>query len=559
MGIIRQLDAHLSNMIAAGEVIERPAAIVKELVENALDAQAKHIEVRMQQGGLEALEVFDDGVGMDFSDAGLAFSRHSTSKIKHESDLFAPQSLGFRGEALPSIAAVSRVVLETHHQGQSTRVRVEYGDMVSYEITEAMPGTRFWIEGLFARTPARLKHLRSPQKEASAIAQVLERFILSRPDVAFVLKNEDKTLLNSPGSGHLMDALAAVYGNQIARQSTPFEAEDYDYKIRGVWAHPQTHRSSAWGIQTFINHRMIRSYALQQAVVEAFRDHIPAHRYPICVIHIDVDPQLVDVNVHPSKWEVRLSKEGQLRSLIVSSLSAHLKTTLRPSEATHTLSSRETMSDVNVQETESVPFFHESLSFDFDDSTQSFPALDLIGQMHGRFVLASSEDSLYLIDQHAAKERINYEQILTQLNAPEQHQLLVPLIVETSVSLMARFEAFCEHTRALNLELDPLSQTSYVVRAVPLWMQTLELEPFMQDLHLRFEQNARLDEAALRDEVVANLACHKSVRFNQVLNHHEMLQILKELSQCEQPYHCPHGRPTLVRLSANALWKDFER
>ena len=559
MGVIRTLDAQLSNMIAAGEVIERPAAIVKELVENALDAQARHIEVTMVQGGLEALEVLDDGCGMDFNDARLAFERHSTSKIYEREDLFAPKHLGFRGEALPSIASVTRLSLQTSHQGEGSFVQIAYGEILAHERRDFPDGSRFWIEGLFAKTPARLKYLKQPSSEAFAIIQLMERFVLSRPDVAFTLKTEEKTLINSPGTGQILDAVASVYGNQLARQAEVFTASDYDFRLDGCWVHPQTHRSSPKAIHVCINQRMVRSYGLQQAILEAFQAYIPAHRYPVCVLNIQVDPRLVDVNVHPSKWEVRISKESALKELITHQLQFALKQLMRPTEASRVLNAFNVTEDLELMESSLSYETLEVQKLDLDRLQPQFPALDLIGQMHGRYIVASNEEALYLIDQHAAKERINYEWILRHLNTSNQQPLLLPVLIEVSPSFMEKFEAFKSACADVLIELEAFAHNSYLVRSVPLWMNDLNIEMLMQDLQSLFLDGTKLNEKDLRDEVIANLACHRSVRFNQVLTKDEMQHILSELAMCEQPYHCPHGRPTLVQLAADRLWRDFER
>ncbi|NTW91283.1 MAG: DNA mismatch repair endonuclease MutL, partial [Erysipelotrichaceae bacterium] len=325
MGIIQRLDEQLSNMIAAGEVIERPMAVVKELVENALDAKARFIEVKITQGGIESIEVMDDGIGMDPSDAQLAFERHTTSKITSKEQLFAPEFLGFRGEALPSIASVSDVVLKTSKDEVGTFVHIAYGKIMQVRPHSSSTGTHIRIEGLFRKTPARFKHLKSANYEAALIIDLLEKFSLSRPDVAFKLSDETKILLNTSGTNQMLEVLASSFGNRIARLAHEFTLKDYDFTIQGVWVDPQEHRSNNKGILIFINNRIVRSWYLQKAIVEAYLPYIPAHRYPVCVINLKMDAHLVDVNVHPSKWEVRLSKEQQAFYLILDGLSKQLR------------------------------------------------------------------------------------------------------------------------------------------------------------------------------------------------------------------------------------------
>lgn len=559
MGNIILLDHQLSNMIAAGEVIERPSALVKELIENALDAKSKHIYITMVQGGIESLEIIDDGIGMDPDDVKLAFERHSTSKIKTKEDLFAPKTLGFRGEALPSIAAVSDVILKSAHQGVGTYLHQAYGKTKVIRETQTPDGTSLYITGLFANTPARLKYLKSPKYEGSLIVSLVEKFALSRPDVVFQLKDEDKVLINTPGTQELIDVLASVHGNQLARAAQVFKASDYEFELEMCWVHPQHHRSNNKGIHVYINQRMVRSYVLQNAILDAYQPYIPAHRYPLCILHLQLDPHLVDVNVHPSKWEVKLSKEGQLTQYIREQLTKALRTNMGASEATSTLK--------DIQIHEQVPFFdlnqyhviEEQLDLELTETPIGFPVLDLVGQMHGRYIIASSPEHLYLIDQHAAKERINFENLMSQMNQTKQETLLLPLQIETSQSFMEHFEAFQEACALILVDIERFSSNSYILRNIPMWMKNIELQGMMHDLQDTFIDDQTLSEANLRHLSIANFACHQSVRFNQHLSDVEMRNIIDELSQCQQPYNCPHGRPTLIKLSAKQLWKDFER
>jgi len=561
MGIIHKLDEQLSNMIAAGEVVERPSAVVKELVENALDAQAHWIEVRFSEGGILSIDVIDDGLGMVAEDATEAFERHATSKILTKEDLFAPHSLGFRGEALPSIASVSHLSMDTSKEGLGTHVSIHYGKPHQVRPTSCPQGTKIHVEGLFRKTPARLKHLKSVSYEASLIVDLMQKFALSRPDVSFTVKDENKTLLNTLGNSKLVDVYAATYGNRLAQQAHTFNFEDYDFKVEGLWVEPQETRFNQKDILIFVNGRIIRTWHLQKSVTEAFEAYIPAHRYPIALIHIHVDAQLVDVNVHPSKWEVRLSKEQQLYYLLVDGLSKALyeQVGAKPSRTleTFTPTSQEILFDVDhfplqdLQVEESTPQSYRH---------PTFPQLDLIGQMHGRYILASSAHDLYMIDQHAAKERVNYEKLLSQLNlAPQSIDLLIPEIIETSLSFMEVFVTYNQALKELGIEAEAFSINSYLIRRIPLWLKEVDLHAFNEDLMERYTASKHLNQANLQETVIATMACHKSVRFNQNLTENDMKQILNELSMCQQPYQCPHGRPTLIKIQGEAIWKDFDR
>lgn len=560
MGIIHKLDEQLSNMIAAGEVVERPSAVVKELVENALDAHAHWIEVRFSEGGILSIDVSDDGEGMVAEDATEAFERHATSKILTKEDLFAPRNLGFRGEALPSIASVSQVNLDTSKNNVGTHVSIHYGKIIKVRPTSCPQGTKIHVEGLFRKTPARLKHLKSVSYEASLIVDLMQKFALSRPDIAFSVKDENKTLLSTLGNSKLIDVYAATYGNRLAQQAHLFSFEDYDFKVEGLWVEPQETRFNQKDILIFINGRMIRTWHLQKAVTEAFEAYIPAHRYPLALLHIHVDAQLVDVNVHPSKWEVRLSKEQQLYYLIVDGLAKvlHEQVGAKPSRTleSFTSTSQEVLFDVEHYPTLELQV-NESIS---TYRHPTFPHLDLIGQMHGRYILASSAQDLYMIDQHAAKERVNYEKILKQLKQTDAYMdLLMPEVIETNLSFMEVFEDYNQALKNLGIEAEAFSINSYLIRRIPLWLKEVDLTTFNSDLMERYLASKKLDQANLQETVIATMACHKSVRFNQNLTETDMRQILSELATCEQPYQCPHGRPTLIKIQGEAIWKDFDR
>ena len=341
MAKIQQLDAHLTNMIAAGEVVERPMGVIKELVENALDAQATRIEVNINQGGTELMEVIDNGVGMDREDACLCFERHATSKIKTTEDLWAIHTLGFRGEALPSIASVSNLTLLTNNGEDSTRVEIRYGQRQSARPYPCNQGTQITVSGLFQKTPARLKHLKSIPYETSLILDVIQKFALSYPDVAFRLVHDGKEVFRSAGNGSLLEVMAIIYGRDLARQCIEVEGQDFDYTVRGLMALPAQTRASRNYMTVFINRRMIRSYRIQKAILEAYKNYIPQDRYPIVVLDIEMDSHLCDVNVHPSKWEIRLSKEQQLEFLIRDTLTHTLREHMQAPEVMRVETPRE--------------------------------------------------------------------------------------------------------------------------------------------------------------------------------------------------------------------------
>lgn len=564
MALIHKLSAELSNRIAAGEVVERPSAVVKELVENAIDANAHFIDVSIKEGGISFIEVVDDGSGMDAEDALLAFERHATSKITNEQDLFEPHHLGFRGEALPSIASVSRCTLYTQKLNSGTAVYIEYGKTVKSHSYSSPQGTRVVVENLFRNTPARLKHLKSPYYEASIIISTMEKFALANPHISFRLKDEDKILLNTSGSNQLKQVYTQVYGSQVGLYAHEFSFNDYDFSVKGIWVESHVNRANPYDILIFINSRMLRNHRLAKAVIEAYADFIPSHRYPLSMLNITMDPKLVDVNVHPSKWEVRLSKEQQLYYLIVDQLGLilHSFSQIKPTKQ-ESVEQVETVESIPLFDVSHFPVERKPLELEIQEEVKplnKFPTLDLIGQMHGRYILASSNEDLYWIDQHAAKERVNYELILRELKEPtHQIDLLIPENIEVKLSFMKQFTEFEKEMSTLGLNLEAFSLNSFVVRSIPNWMQSLDLHHLLIDLVERFEAKETISQEKIREAVIATMACHRSVRFNQALTKEDMNQILFELSQCDQPFNCPHGRPTLIKVSVKQMWKDFER
>ena len=576
MAIIHRLDEHLTNMIAAGEVVERPMGVVKELIENSLDAKASSITIRITQGGIDSIEVEDNGSGMDSNDALMAFERHATSKIATQQDLFAIHSLGFRGEALPSIASISKTTLSTSDGNEATFIQIEFGARTMVRPHACSKGTTIRVENLFRKTPARLKHLKAPQYEASIIVDLIEKFALCYPEVAFKLISDEKTILETSGNGQLIDGIARTISNPVARLAHLFSASDYDFAIHGAFILPFESRSNNKGIFIFVNHRIIRSWQIQKAIVEAYRPFLAPDRFPIVVLHIITDSSLVDVNIHPSKWEIRLSKEQQLYYLIVDQLTAHLSAHMvapairvTPSEP---IVFQDLLFDVDHPEfypqplfAQTIPDVHEELlSVESERPAKThttFPHLSVLAQLHGRYILASAFDGLYIVDQHAAKERVNYEKFQDLLlHGPSALQTLtVPILIETKASVMARFDELEDYLKQIDISIERLSGNSLLVRTLPLWLNDIDETAFLKDMVDSFESQRTMSLQKVRADALASLACHASIRFNKSLTLAEMTNIIIELGQCRQPFNCPHGRPTFLKLSSDQLFKEFGR
>lgn len=595
MGVIQTLDMQLTNMIAAGEVVERPMGIVKELVENSIDAKATRIEVSITQGGIQSIEIIDNGIGMDSEDATMAFKRHATSKIHKTQDLWSIKTLGFRGEALPSISSVSEVVLETNDGKESTKVEIHYGDIISAKPFPCNQGTAIRITGLFYKTPARLKHLKTVSYENSLISDVIQKFALSHPEIAFTLISDGKESFRTTGSGDLLEVVYQIYGKDIAKNAMIIDDGDSDYKIKGICIHPQFTRATRNAISVFLNERMVRPYRIQKAIIDSYANYIPSDRYPIVILDIKMDSQLVDVNVHPSKWEVRLSKEQQLEYLIKESLPKILNAHIQAPEVKLERIKEEKIVIQSFFEeptpTKKVEVFqpveqvveeqkvdYKSIERKIEEPVyvepvvekievieplpkREFPKLRVIGQLHGKYILCEGDQGLYIIDQHAAQERVHYEQFLQTMNDTKHvmNPCLVPHMLHASSDMVRRVDEINECTKAIGIEFEDFGQDSLIVREIPMWLKDVEEGVFLQDLLDNFKDETEINKNKIHKDKIATMACHHSIRFNRFLTQEEMLEVVEQLKNCEQPYHCPHGRPTFICLDASRLEKEFYR
>lgn len=570
MSRIHVLDEHLTNMIAAGEVVEKPMGVVKELVENSIDAQATRIIVRVVNGGRDMIEVSDDGIGMDQEDAVRAFSRHATSKILRPEDLWDIHTMGFRGEALPSIASVSKTSLLTSDGSQSTEIILEYGKIVKAGPAASARGTTVRVENLFLKTPARLKHLKSGNTEFNAIIDLMQKFALGNPQIAFELYADDKLKLQTPGNGSLDETMMHIYGLETAKNSIPVEFSDYDFSVRGVLVLPSINRSTKQYINCFINGRIVRSFLIQKAVIDAYREFMMPDRYPVCVLNIDVDYQLVDVNVHPSKWEIRLSKERQLCSLIQTNVNEILKKQFKPGEI------KLPKQNVRIEEKPLFETTYTEVRHDdvLQDKAEEYvpverkeePAVvverfQYLAQLHGNYILACDEDNLYIVDQHAAMERCMYEDIQQEIekNDVMTQDLIVPLMIELTPAEIQQIDRLNEVFNAIGVEMEGFSSNSVLIRRVPLWFEDINEEEFIHDLVGEILNEKKMNVLDIRKDRIASLACHSSIKFNHRLDAMESRKLLSRLGRCVQPFNCPHGRPTMMAISETQLQKEFKR
>jgi DNA mismatch repair protein MutL len=560
-------------MIAAGEVVERPSGVVKELVENSIDALADRITVRVFNGGCDSIEVTDNGVGMDKQDAVYAFNRHATSKISVTEDLWDIQTMGFRGEALPSIASVAKVSLLTSDGQDSTEVIIEYGKLIKAAPAASAQGTTIKVEGLFYKTPARLKHLKSGSTELNSVLDIMQKFALAHPEIAFELYADDKLKMRTPGNGSLEETAMHIYGLEIARNSIPAQFNDYDFNVKGILVLPSITRSTRSYINLFINGRMIRNYLLQKAVTEAYREFMMPDRYPICIFNIEADYKLVDVNVHPSKWEIRLSKDRQLYNLIKDNVNRILKEQFRPAEIKVNRNPVKIEETSLFAETYSEPVrkevYREDIKVEYkpeapvrkEPEPVVIDRFQYLAQLHGNYIIACDEENLYIVDQHAAMERCMYEEIQQQIDRQDtmMQTLLVPLVVELTPVQFEQLDKLNEVFNSIGITLEPFSKTTCVIRDVPVWFEDINEQDFINDLVDEILSEKKMSAREIRKDKIATLACHSSIRFNRKLDVLESRQLLSRLSRCAQPFNCPHGRPTMMAISEAQLQKEFKR
>jgi DNA mismatch repair protein MutL len=565
MSRIHTLSEQLTNIIAAGEVVERPMGVVKELVENSIDAQATTIEVIITQGGLESIVVNDDGQGMDPEDVALAFKRHSTSKISNQDDLQRLATHGFRGEALPSIASVSSCLCVTNNGQAATKAHISYGKTIEVAPTFASKGTSMRVEGLFLKTPARLKHMKSIPYENALILDVMQKFALSYPHIAFTCVIDDKKVLETRGS-HLMDVIYRIYGKDIAQHCVPFEANHHDFKVRGVLGAPHLHRSSRKDMVLFTNSRMIRSTSITRALIEGYSQFIPKDRYPFAVLFIDMDQQLLDVNVHPSKWEVRISKEKELQTWLTHVIYSALTqdTIVKPAILEHASSSYHVPITMINELDELV--FNQPLKTSVEEpnieyrpsETQPRTPMKVLAQLHKKYILVSSHEGLMIFDQHAAMERIRFEWYQKQFKETQNMSpCLVPIVIEDQKALLMK-EELTEALALINIEVEQLHEHALVIRELPSWMTHIDEQSLIMDIVGQLSEKSKTKDEILHN-LLASLACHSSIKFNDYLSLPEMQKIVDDVMACEQPYHCPHGRPTMMKITLDTLFKEFGR
>ena len=587
MSKIKVMSDSLANKIAAGEVVEKCASVVKELVENAIDAKATNIIVDLLNGGLKEIKITDDGIGMEHDDALLCFERHATSKLIREDDLFFINTLGFRGEALPSIASVSEVDLVTCSSDVGTHIHIKGGKLEVDEPSNGRKGTIITVSNLFFNTPARLKYLKSEQYELANSVSFIEKLSLSYPEIKFTLTNNGKTLVKTCGSNNLLKTIHEIYGLSVSSNMLEVKASNDDYDMEGYICKPEILKSNRNHMITIVNGRVVKNNDLNRAINDAYFRYKPDIKFPIVVLKFFTDPTLIDVNIHPTKQDIKLSKTNELYELIVKTISDKLHDELLVPNA---LKNEENIEielpknlvedkkeDIKDEEGEQVELnlFTESKPVVREETTSfksianrvlnpDFKLLNLyvVGQVLGTYIVCQNDDGMYLIDQHAAKERVNYEIVEDSFRNKKIDVMdtLIPITIELNGSDFLLIKEHMDVLEDMGFNIEEFGINTYKVKSHPTWLKEGYEEEVIRNI---FDEIISLgkdfDRIRFNNRVIATIACKMSVRANTRLSREAMEEIVSELVKCRNPYNCAHGRPSIVKFSTYDLEKMFKR
>ncbi|UTF84763.1 DNA mismatch repair endonuclease MutL [Staphylococcus epidermidis] len=643
MGKIKELETSLANKIAAGEVVERPSSVVKELLENAIDAQATEINIEVEQSGVSSIRVVDNGTGIAQEDLGLVFHRHATSKIVADDDLFHIRTLGFRGEALASISSVAKVTLKTCTDNENGHeIYAEDGKIIHQKPAKAKKGTDIQVDSLFYNTPARLKYIKSLYTELGKITDIVNRMAMSHPEIRISLVSDGKKLLSTNGSGRTNEVMAEIYGMKVAKDLVHISGDTSDYHLEGFIAKPEHSRSNKHYISIFINSRYIKNFVLNKAILEGYHTLLTIGRFPICYINIQMDPILVDVNVHPTKLEVRLSKEDQLYDLIVTKIREAFKDkilipqndlnhapkknkvletfeqqkinfekqqsqigeTSAPyvhdqKDKNHDVESHknnlDSTSSTNNESTEVSNELHNYIDdsylqsqkevlFDMEQNTSNeyeisnqqsndikgtvsqtphrrVPYMEIVGQVHGTYIIAQNENGMFMIDQHAAQERIKYEYFREKIGevTNEVQNLLIPLTFHFSKDEQMIIDQYKDELDKVGVHLEHFGGHDYIVNSYPVWFPKEEAEEIIKDMIELVLKHKSVDVKKIREDAAIMMSCKKSIKANHYLKNNEMADLIDQLREAEDPFTCPHGRPIIINFSNYELEKLFKR
>lgn len=593
MSKIQVMDELLANKIAAGEVVEKTMNVVKELVENAIDAEATEIDIELIDSGVKEITVRDNGIGMDEEDARLAFERHATSKLKNLDDLFYIESLGFRGEALPSIASVSNIRLKTSNGETGTLLTISGGKDIKVERADLQKGTTITVSDLFYNTPVRLKYLKNLYVELANIVEYMNKMALSYPNIKFTLKNNDKVILKTDGNGDLLKVIYEIYGIDITKKMIPISGENDDYYIHGYISYPEVTKGNRNSITTLVNGRVIKNNELNKCIVDCYHTYIHKGRYPIIILNIEVDPILVDINIHPTKMDIKFSKLDTLKDLLIKEITDKLENislipeiTVRDSysisEVSRQINQKEEKEEVKeikekkyeevqldfeveetkkeYQERKEEKELKEELPFEVEEKTPRIKKMISRGVVLLTYIVAENEDGMYLIDQHAAAERINFEKVLKEMkDNTTPIDLLVPIRIELRkdefILAKDRFDILLKN----HFDVEEFGDNTIIIRSHPSWIPEEKSNEIIHKLIDIIVEKGTFDYDQFVWRMAATTACRMSVMANTYISKEEEDWILENIRYCENPFTCPHGRPTIISYSKYELERLFKR
>ncbi len=591
MSKIQVMSENLANKIAAGEVVERCSSIVKELVENSIDAHADNITINLIKGGLDKVQVIDNGEGMDSKDAKLAFGRHATSKLIRDDDLFFINTMGFRGEALPSIASVSEVELITSNGDTSSYIHIKGGEVLEENAGDLRIGTSISVQNLFYNTPARLKYLKAENTELYNSVNLIEKLALAHPKIKFTLTNNEKVMLKTSGSDNLLKTIHEIYGLNVSNKMLEFKASNNDFDIYGYICKPEILKSNRNDMNTFVNDRVVRNLEINRAINDAYYTYKPEGKYPVVVLKINTDPTLVDVNIHPTKQDIKLSKMNDLYDLIYNTLKDTLYQNLLIPNALKSDSvsiiKDSVIADIvstmaKTQEKENV---QTELDFKIEvnqnESNDKEKSLELktndeliinkemkslvlypVGIALGTYIIAENDEGVYLIDQHAAQERVNYERYMRALREREitTTRLLIPITVELSTSDFVILKDNLDVLINMGFIIEEFGVNTFKIEGHPTWiLENHEEESVRKIIDLVILNKSSFDPVKFNESIAITLACKMSIKANMRISHEAQEELLNELVLCDNPYNCPHGRPTIIKFSIYDLERMFKR
>lgn len=569
MNKINVMSENLANKIAAGEVVERIANVVKELVENSIDAGSKNIKVELIASGTKSIKIIDDGCGMNNSDAKLCFSRHATSKIKNENDLYFINTLGFRGEALAAISSVSNVNLDTFDGNESTFINIKAGKILTEKVGSKRQGTIIEITELFYNTPARLKFMKSLQSELSLVTSFMEKIALSHPDISFTLINDERQIFRTSGSDDLYKAIHEIYGLNTSKNMIKIEAENYDYIINGYISNLNVSKTNKNNMIILVNGRVVTNATVNRTIKDAYHTVLAENKYPIVVISIETDPTLIDVNIHPTKQDIKFSKLESLTDLLFTTIKEAINksdNTFKAYIETPSIEAKEEIEEPKQRIVESI-----RMNFDINEEEVVYNEKDIkkedifvkpVGLALGTYLVAQDEDIMYLIDIHAANERINYEKYMESLRNSKTYttDMLFPVQLEYSHTEFMNIKENINELTELGFEVEEFGINTFRVKSHPSWLKEgYEEESIRKIFELIGEFKDNFDRVKFNEAAAIRLACKMSVKANTNIGYTEQEELINKLFKCEFPYTCPHGRPTIIKYPIYELEKLFKR